>query len=210
MRLPPPAATPPPARIWKPAWPRCSGSGLSRAAKDFACRTLTVIGTAASVPALAALLADAELSHMARYALERIPAPEAAAALRDALPKLSGKLKIGVIGSLGVRRDEASVPALAALLGRLRCGRRRRGGQCPGRHRQSAAAAGLLCAASRRPRPRSSPPWPMPRLAAAERLLADGNSRRAGNIYRRCWPAIHPNTSAWRPRGTLRVAGQKG
>ena len=44
-------------------------------------------------------------------------APEAAQALRDALPKLDGALKIGVIGSLGVRRDAASVPALAALLG---------------------------------------------------------------------------------------------
>ncbi len=37
------------------------GSGVSRAAKDFACRTLTVIGRAASVPALSALLGDAEL-----------------------------------------------------------------------------------------------------------------------------------------------------
>ncbi len=34
-----------------------------------------VIGTAESVPALAALLPDKDLSHMARYALERIPAP---------------------------------------------------------------------------------------------------------------------------------------
>ena len=37
----------------------------------------------------AALLPEAENSHMARYALERILAPEAAQALRDALPKLN-------------------------------------------------------------------------------------------------------------------------
>ncbi len=92
-------------------------SGVSRAAKDYVCRTLTVIGTAESVPALAALLADKDLSHMARYALERIPAAEAAQAMRDALPKLSGTLKVGIIGSLGVRGDTASVPALATLLG---------------------------------------------------------------------------------------------
>jgi hypothetical protein len=91
-------------------------TGVSRDAKDFVCRKLMFIGTAASVPTLAELLPQAENSHMARYALERIPAREAAAALRDALPKLSGKLKIGVIGSLGVRKDRASVPALAALL----------------------------------------------------------------------------------------------
>lgn len=90
---------------------------VSRDAKDFVCRKLMVIGTAASVPALAALLPDKDLSHMSRYALERISAAEAAQALRDALPKLSGALKIGAIGSLGVRQDTASVPALTALLG---------------------------------------------------------------------------------------------
>ena len=90
---------------------------VSRDAKDFVCRKLQVIGTAASVPALAELLPNKELSHMARYALERIPVPEAAQALRDALPKIDNALKIGVMGSLGVRRDVASVPALAGLLG---------------------------------------------------------------------------------------------
>jgi HEAT repeat protein len=92
------------------------GTNLSRAAKDFVCRKLTVIGTAASVPALAALLGDKDLSHMARYALERIQAPEAAQALRDALSSLQGELKIGVIGSLGVRRDTAAVAGLTAAL----------------------------------------------------------------------------------------------
>ena len=90
---------------------------VSRDAKDFVCRKLCVIGTAASVPALAELLANKDLSHMARYALERIPAPEAAQALRDALPKIDTALKVGVMGSLGVRQDAASVPALVALLG---------------------------------------------------------------------------------------------
>ena len=62
-------------------------TGASRDAKDFVCRKLMIIGTAESVPALAGLLADKDLSHMARFALERIPGPEAAQALRDALPK---------------------------------------------------------------------------------------------------------------------------
>src|SRR5690349_10488944 len=56
----------------------------SRDAKDFVCRKLMLIGTAESVPALAELLPHAENSHMARYALERIPGPEASQALRDA------------------------------------------------------------------------------------------------------------------------------
>jgi HEAT repeat protein len=91
-------------------------SNVSRDAKDFVCRKLMACGGAASVPTLAVLLGDKDLSHMARYALERIPAPQAAAALRDSLSKLSGALQVGVIGSLGVRRDAESVPALAALL----------------------------------------------------------------------------------------------
>lgn len=91
-------------------------SDISRDAKGFVCRMLTVVGGAASVPALAALLGDEYLSHMSRYALERIPVPEAAQALRKALPGLSGKLKIGVISSLGSRRDASAVSALGALL----------------------------------------------------------------------------------------------
>ncbi len=92
------------------------GGGASRAAKDYVCRALRTIGTAASVPALAALLSDAEVSHLARYALERILVPEAGAALREALPKVDGARKAGVIGSLGARRDAASVASLVGLL----------------------------------------------------------------------------------------------
>jgi HEAT repeat protein len=89
---------------------------VSRDAKDFVCRKLQVIGTAAAVPVLAELLADKDLSHMARYALERIPAAEAAQAMREALPRIDNALKVGVMGSVGVRQDVASVPALVALL----------------------------------------------------------------------------------------------
>jgi HEAT repeat protein len=85
-------------------------------AKQIVCRKLRVIGTAASVPALASLLSDPQLSHMARYALERITVPEAASALRDALPTLAGGLKVGVISSLGTRQDAASAGALGDLL----------------------------------------------------------------------------------------------
>jgi HEAT repeat protein len=92
------------------------GGQASRAAKEYACRKLMMIGTAASVPALAALLKNADNSHMARFALERISAPEAAQALRDALGSVQGNLRIGMIESLGGRGDAASVPELARLL----------------------------------------------------------------------------------------------
>jgi HEAT repeat protein len=91
-------------------------SEISRDAKGFVCRMLTIVGGAASVPVLAGLLADEYLSHMARYALERNPSSEAGRVLRDALPKVGGKLKIGVISSIGSRRDASAVSALSGLL----------------------------------------------------------------------------------------------
>lgn len=91
--------------------------GTSRAAKEYACRKLMLIGTAASVPALAALLGDNDNSHMARFALERIDAPEAAAALRAALGAVADGLKVGIMSSLAARGDAASAPLLGKLLG---------------------------------------------------------------------------------------------
>jgi HEAT repeat protein len=84
--------------------------------KQTACRALRVKGTAASVPALAALLADKELSSLARFALEPMECPEAGKALREALGSAEGLVKVGMITSLGVRRDEEALPMLLALL----------------------------------------------------------------------------------------------
>lgn len=84
--------------------------------KQAACRALRQTGTPASVPALAALLADPELSNLARYALEPMPFPQAGAALRGALGMTAGALQAGVAASLGVRRDAEAVPLLAPLM----------------------------------------------------------------------------------------------
>ena len=92
------------------------GGGTTRAAKEYVCRKLMMIGTATSVPALAALLGDSDNSHMARFALERIPVPEAGNALNKALATVSEPLKVGMISSLAARRDPACVTALTALL----------------------------------------------------------------------------------------------
>lgn len=88
----------------------------SNDAKDYVCRRLRIIGTAESVPAIAPLLEDKDLSLSARYALELNPAPQAGKALLDALPKVSGKLKIGMIGSLASRHDAESVAAISKSL----------------------------------------------------------------------------------------------
>src|SRR5262245_56126777 len=74
------------------------------AEKAIACKKLSVDGSKAAVPELAKLLASEQLASWARTALEAIPGPEADKALYDAVPKLQGRLLVGAINSLGVRR----------------------------------------------------------------------------------------------------------
>lgn len=85
--------------------------------KAKACQRLALIGTKEAVPALAALLADERLGNYARFGLEPIPDPTVDDALRDALGKLHGRLLVGAINSVGVRRDAKAVGALAKLAG---------------------------------------------------------------------------------------------
>lgn len=91
-------------------------SNTTRAEKAAACRALAVIGDKDAVPPLVELLASEELNHMARYALETIPGREVDEALREALGRLKGLPLVGVIGSIGVRRDPLAVVRLAQKL----------------------------------------------------------------------------------------------
>jgi HEAT repeat protein len=84
--------------------------------KSAACQELARIGTRQAVPVLAPLLVDEKLSHMARFALEPIADPAVDEALRGALGKVKGTLLVGMISSLGVRKDAAVVEPLAGFL----------------------------------------------------------------------------------------------
>jgi len=83
--------------------------------KARACRQLGEFGTEEAVPALASLLNHNILSAYARVGLERIPGPEASAALRAAMNQTQGKFLVGVINSIAALRDEKAVTALSAL-----------------------------------------------------------------------------------------------
>jgi HEAT repeat protein len=91
-------------------------SKATYAAKQFVCRELSLIGTEASVPAMAEMLPNEEYSDMARYALERIPGGAVDQALRDALPKAAGKAKVGIINTLAVRKDAKASPLIVELI----------------------------------------------------------------------------------------------
>lgn len=84
--------------------------------KRMACHQAARTGTADSVAPLAAVLLDETLSQYARIGLQQIPGPEATAALCKVLPDAQGNLLIGIIGSLGERRDPAAVDALIPFL----------------------------------------------------------------------------------------------
>ena len=91
-------------------------SDAPKAEKAIPCKQLAVYGSSEAVPELAKLLGDAELASWARIALEAIPGPASDEALRKALDSLQGKLLVGAINSIGVRRDAAAVDALAGRL----------------------------------------------------------------------------------------------
>ena len=90
-------------------------SDATLAGKDFICKQLSIMGSEASVPVLSGMLADPKTAELGRYALERIPGTAVDRALRESLAKTSGRVRVGVIDTLGVRRDEASVAALRPL-----------------------------------------------------------------------------------------------
>ena len=91
-------------------------SDAAPAEKAITCKQLAIYGSAAAVPELAKLLPMPELSSWARIALESIPGPEADEALRTATASLQGRLLVGTINSIGVRRDAAAVAALSGKL----------------------------------------------------------------------------------------------
>jgi HEAT repeat protein len=82
-----------------------------------ACRSLSLIGSAVSIPVLESMLLKPETTDPARYALERIPGEEVDRALLAALNKTQGDVKRGIISSLGYRASAAAVPAMEKLAG---------------------------------------------------------------------------------------------
>jgi HEAT repeat protein len=124
-----------------------------------------------------------QTSHIARYALERIPDENAVAALRDALPKVSNKLKPGIIGSLGKRRDAKSIEVIAKFLGDFDIEVARAAAQALDLIGTPAAAQELSQFAKQ-----ASANVKMPladaRLICAEQLLADGQKSEAVALYK--------------------------
>ncbi|MBN2450269.1 MAG: HEAT repeat domain-containing protein [Lentisphaeria bacterium] len=176
-----------------------------------ACRQLALQGTVEAVPALAALLNDEALAHMARYALQPMPFPEVDDVLRESLGTLSGAGLVGVIQTIGARRDPAAVIPLAARLRDADAKVAAAAAAALGGIGTHAAAEVLLAAAP------AAAPGPL-RIAieeglldCANRLLQAGDRERAVAIFAalRAGPAL-PALRAGAVRGAIVGRGDAG
>ncbi len=84
--------------------------------KAIACKKLAIDGSSECVGDLAKLLTDPQLASWSRIALEAIPGTAPDEVLRKASESLEGNLLIGVLNSIGVRRDAGSVEVLTKRL----------------------------------------------------------------------------------------------
>jgi len=91
-------------------------SDATLASKQFVCKKLSVIASEQAVPTLAKMLTDDKTSDMARYALERIPGEATDKVLINALGNTKGKVKVGIINSLGERGTGSASRPLSKLL----------------------------------------------------------------------------------------------
>jgi HEAT repeat protein len=183
--------------------------GISRSAQDFVCRRLRVIGTAQSVKALAGLLTDEKTSAIARFALGDISDDTAVDALRAALPKVSSKLKPGIIGSLGGRRDKKSVAAIAKFLGDSDMMVARAAAHSLALIGTADAAKALSACAKKAPA-NVKVSVADSCLICAEQLLADGNKAAAIAMYKGLRAADQPkHVKVAAAKGILTAASKK-
>jgi HEAT repeat protein len=153
-----------------------------------ACRALSLIGSADSVPALAALALKPDTTDAARYALERIPGGEADAALLAAMDKAVGDVKRGLVFSLGARGVNAAVPALTRLAGGKDTALATDAVKALGRI-GGAEAVKALSAALGKSTPALKPEAASALLYAAEKMLKSGDKPSAAAVYEKVFTA---------------------
>jgi HEAT repeat protein len=193
-------------------WIEVLQSTASAQQKDAACNRLKRVGTAKSVPALAALLIDIDLSHSARYALESMSYPEAIQALSDAVPQATGLTRAGLLESLGQRRDSALVPRLAAYLEDAEPQVVLAAAAALGRTGGALAAQALAAAASKTGRETPARAGIIDALlACGQQFLRQGNRAGATSLYENLYRTeeqSHVRTAAY--RGLIGAAADGG
>jgi HEAT repeat protein len=158
------------------------GEGRPLAEQTSALRQLAVQATPECIPRLAELLSHNVLGHLARSALEAMPGPTVDDVFRDSLGELRGALLVGVINSVGKRRDTDAVPALVSLLPAREAGVSSAATVALGMMGTASAAGALLQAFPELVGPTHSACCDAI-LTCARRLSVSGNSERARGLY---------------------------
>lgn len=156
-------------------------SDAPAANKAIACKKLAIDGSAAAVPELAKLLSNPQLNSWSRIALEAIPGPEAGEALRQASESLEGNLLVGVLNSIGVRRDAGSAEALSKHLQNKDPEAASAAAVALGRIGDEASVKALRTALAEPGKVRSAVAEGL--ILSAERLQAGGKSAEAVELY---------------------------
>ncbi len=184
-------------------------SGAVPAKKEQACKTLKRIGTARSVPALAALLTDWPLGQWAIDALETMPCPQADRAIRDALPVVVPQARAAIADALGRRKNPDAVPDLIRLLNNGKPTVAVAAATALGRIGGEDAVNALKRAqGSAKPRLRVAIRDAL--LDWAEHLIAGGKHPEAASLYKEIAasdPLPHVRAAAF--RGRVRCAGDR-
>jgi HEAT repeat protein len=187
------------------------GPEIAKPARIWLLKQLQFIGQGECVDAVAAVLDDEDphVRDAARRALQNNPAPEASAKLLAKLPEASGSWRVGLINSLGARRDPASVPALVRLLGgpdeAAAAAAANALGKIGGPEATQALAAALAGAPGRW-KARVADAY----LRCADKLLADGNRDAAAAIYEHLYRPESPRTIRLAAlQGILNAAGDE-
>ena len=157
----------------------------THAAKVFVCGQLPLVASDAEVPVLAGLLGDAKLGDAARRALEAIEGDAAGAALRAALAQAKGMAKIGLVNSLGARRDGRASDAIAPLLRSDDAAMAAAAARALGEIGTKQSAAALQTA-------KHGPAIDDGLLRCAERLNEASDADAAGTIYQSLWSSKRP------------------
>lgn len=177
--------------------------------KQFACRQLALIGTADEVPALSGFLSTDKSGDSARIALERIPGPAAGATLRAALAGSEGKRRIGIINSIGERREQESIAVLAPMLDAKDSEQVEAAAAALGKIGGEKSAAALSKKRSHAPA-ESRSIFTDNLLLCADQLLATGQEAKAAAIYDQCKSADEPTaTREAALRGFVTARGEK-
>ena len=91
-------------------------SDATLAGKQFICRKLSLVGSKASVPILSRMLQQKETFDMALFAMARIPGTNVDKVLRQMIMKMKGEKQIGIVSTLGERKDAKSIKVLGKLI----------------------------------------------------------------------------------------------